>query len=119
MITARDVARQLGISASKVYGLFSAGILPGFRIGRSVRFDPSDIQTYIESCRSTGTPETSAGASRSTVALRASGIDLANYFQRAGLKPKLTRTTARKARDSGQLRLVGLPLPRPAPLGSV
>ena len=53
MLTAAQVAAQLGISARKVYDLHADGQLRGFRFGRAVRFEPAVVQEYIESCRST------------------------------------------------------------------
>jgi excisionase family DNA binding protein len=106
MITAAEAAKQLGISARMVYDLFHAGRLAGFKIGRAVRFDPADIETFRQSCRSPGTPATSAGGTTSTVTLKAADTDLSAYFRKAGLKPKLTRTTGGKAPGSMPLRLV-------------
>ena len=106
MIAAAEAARMLGVSARMVYDLFNRGALPGFRIGRAVRFDPADVETYRQSCRSTGTPATSAGASNSTVTLQVGGTELLDCFRAAGVRPKLTRSSARKAPASTPLRLV-------------
>ena len=106
MLTATVVASMLGLSPRAVYELHAAGRLPGYRFGRAVRFDPADVETFRLSCRSAGTPATNAGATNSTVSLKVAGTGLADYFQKAGLKPKLTRSTARKAADSTPLRLV-------------
>ena len=106
MLTAKEAGALLGISARMVYELFASGKLTGYRIGRAVRFDRCDIEDFRLSCRSAGTPETSAGGSSSTVTWAARDTDLAAYFQRAGVKPRLTRTTAAKARGSTPLRLV-------------
>lgn len=106
MLTAAEVATQLGLSPRAVYELHASGRLPGYRFGRAVRFEAADVETFRLSCRSAGTPETSAGATNSTVSLKVAGTGLADYFQKAGLKPKLTRSTARKADASTPLRLV-------------
>jgi excisionase family DNA binding protein len=108
MLKAAAVAQQLGISQRAVYDLAAGGRLACYRLGPdggAVRFDQADVDTYKASCRSAGTPETSAGASSSTATFKASATGLLAYFQRAGVKPRLTPTTGRKAGASTQLRL--------------
>jgi excisionase family DNA binding protein len=108
MLNAAAVALQLGISRRAVYDLAKRGHLACHRLGvggGAVRFAPDDIEAYLQSCRSAGTPETSAGATNSTVSLRAADTDLAGYFQKAGVKPKLTPTTERSRGGSTRLRL--------------
>ena len=108
LLDATEVARRLGIKRSAVYALAASGRLICYRVGASggaVRFHPDDLTNYLQSCRSAGTPETSAGATSSTVTLKAGGTGLLGYFQRAGVKPKLTHSTAPKAPGSTLLRL--------------
>lgn len=52
LLRARDVAERLSISASAVYRLAEIGDLPCVRIGAAVRFDPADVDRYIERHRS-------------------------------------------------------------------
>src|SRR5574343_2101752 len=105
MLTAAAVARQLGISARTVYALAESGTLACYRFGSAVRFDPADVEAYRASCRSAGTPATSAGASSWTAAFKAAATDLAACFRAAGVRPRLTPTTAPKAPASTRLRL--------------
>ena len=105
MLTAAEVAAILGLKPRTVYDLHASGALTGYRFGRAVRFEPEDVERYRESCRSHGTSESSAGALRSTVTSRAVVSELQSCFQRAGVKPKLTRSTDRKARASTPLEL--------------
>lgn len=51
LLTVRDVAEWLRIPVKSVYNLFERGELPGFKIGRLVRFYPSDITMYLSSLR--------------------------------------------------------------------
>ena len=97
MLTAKQVAEQLGISARLVYDLAARGELPVYRIASALRFDPQDVEAYRASCRSVGTRGTSAGGSSSTVTLRGAAPDILACFRRAGVKPRLTSSTAKKA----------------------
>lgn len=106
MLTASAVAATLGIGRSTVYDLARRGELPSYRFGDALRFDPADVEVYRASCRSAGTRATSAGATNSTASLIVSGTALAAYFRKAGLEPKLTRTTEKRGRGSAQLQLV-------------
>ena len=42
-----QVAELLGISEKKVYHLAAAGVLPSFRVGKAVRFDPQDLADWL------------------------------------------------------------------------
>lgn len=46
-LTVPDVAALLNISARQVYKLASGGNIPCFRIGGSVRFDPSEFAAWL------------------------------------------------------------------------
>ena len=105
MLTAAEVAVILGLKPRTVYDLHASGALTGYRFGRAVRFEPQDVERYRASCRSHGTNETSAGVTSSTVTSKAVVTELLSCFQKAGVKPKLTRSTGRKARDSTPLEL--------------
>lgn len=108
-LTASEVAPMLGLSRRAVYQLASTGLLPCYRVGAgrgAVRFNPNDVQEYLDSCRSAGTSATSAGGMSSTATFKAAATGLLSYFQRAGVRPKLTPSTAPKAPGSTPLRLV-------------
>jgi excisionase family DNA binding protein len=48
LVSARDAAKLLAISERTLWSLTAAGEIPVVRIGRSVRYDPRDLQTWIE-----------------------------------------------------------------------
>jgi len=53
LLTARQVAGLLGVSASTVLDWFEAGRLPGFKLnGRAVRFRESEVEAWLEAQRS-------------------------------------------------------------------
>jgi excisionase family DNA binding protein len=49
MLTAAQVAAMLGMSPTFVRGELAAGRLVGYRFGRALRFDPSDVEAYRQS----------------------------------------------------------------------
>lgn len=52
LLTARQVAELLGLSASTVLDWFEAGKLPGFRLnGRAVRFRRTEVLEWLEQQR--------------------------------------------------------------------
>ena len=51
LVTARQLAEVLGLSASTVLDMWERGELPGFKIGRAVRFRPSEVEAWLEGCR--------------------------------------------------------------------
>lgn len=94
MLTAKEVAALLGLSARKVYELASSGKLPSYRFGDAVRFDPVDVEAFKASCRVVVRPAASLGLSSAPVnlSLRNADDDLQAYFRRRGVtggkKPK-------------------------------
>jgi excisionase family DNA binding protein len=106
MMKASQVAESLGLAKRTVYELHATGKLAGYRFGSAVRFDPTDVETFRTSCRSAGTPETSAGATNLTASLKAADSGLAAYFQKAGVKPRPTPSTAKSRAASTRLQLV-------------
>lgn len=107
MMSAKQVAVELGISARMVYDLHHGGRLVGYRFGRVVRFDESTVSAYKESCKcqSVSTNATSAGASNLTALLKDEGSALASYFRKVGVKPRLKSSTAKNRRASTPLQL--------------
>jgi excisionase family DNA binding protein len=52
LLTARQVAEVLGMSAAWVLDRFEAGELPGFKLsGRAVRFRASEVAAWLEGKR--------------------------------------------------------------------
>jgi excisionase family DNA binding protein len=112
-IPASKAAKMLGISVRAMYALGATGQVPTYRIGRAVRFLPSDVEGFFRKCLSGGAQGTRGGGLSSTVTMKAAGTGLASYFRKAGVEPKLTPTTGKKARDF-PLSLVALPERNPS-----
>jgi excisionase family DNA binding protein len=54
MLTVQDIAQQLRVSSSLVYGLISAGKIPCHRIGRgrgAIRVRRDDLDRFLDGCR--------------------------------------------------------------------
>ncbi len=51
LLTVQDVAQRLNVPVSWVYAQSEAGMLPSFKCGRYVRFDPRAIDAYLEAQR--------------------------------------------------------------------
>jgi excisionase family DNA binding protein len=52
LLTPEQVAAALGRHPKTVLNLFNRGELPGNKLGsRTVRFDPADVQAYIDAHR--------------------------------------------------------------------
>lgn len=47
LLKSKEAAFLLGISTRKLWGLAVSREIPSIRIGRSVRYDPGDLQAYI------------------------------------------------------------------------
>jgi len=57
LLTAREVGELVGLSTESVLRRYRAGAIPGFRLGSNVlRFAPSEIAAWLESCRRATTP---------------------------------------------------------------
>jgi excisionase family DNA binding protein len=46
-----EVARRLRMSRSNVYHLAGIGALPSIKFGKAVRFDPADVDRFIQDHR--------------------------------------------------------------------
>jgi excisionase family DNA binding protein len=51
LVTVDEVAHVLNVDRRRVYVLRDAGLLPGFAIGRSIRFAPSAVLDLLVSCQ--------------------------------------------------------------------
>ena len=49
--TVKNLADKLAITPLTVYRLVEQGKLPAVRIGRSIRFQPGDIEAFLETVR--------------------------------------------------------------------
>lgn len=54
LLSADQTGRLLGVTVRTLYTLSQRGELPCIKIGRSVRYDPRDIDQYIQRNKSTG-----------------------------------------------------------------
>ncbi len=57
LMTVKEVARRLRVSASLVYQLVDSGRLGCHRIGNgrgAIRIRPEDVASYLQSCRKEG-----------------------------------------------------------------
>lgn len=48
MLKVKDVAKKFGVSRQTIYEWRKNGLLPSFNIGRSVYFNPDEVQKRIE-----------------------------------------------------------------------
>jgi excisionase family DNA binding protein len=51
IVTAKEVGQYLKLTESTIYKLASSGEIPGFRIGKSWRFDMEEIIQSINSAK--------------------------------------------------------------------
>jgi excisionase family DNA binding protein len=51
MLSVKDTAKRLGISASKLYALVAARTISFYRVGGKILFAEADIDAYLASCR--------------------------------------------------------------------
>jgi len=49
LIKASEVARRLDVKPFRVYELVRGDLIPHVRLGRTVRFDPNKLQSWIDS----------------------------------------------------------------------
>ena len=57
LLTAAELADHLALSTSTVLDWFEAGRLPGFKLGRVVRFRESEVVDWLEAQRVGPQPE--------------------------------------------------------------
>jgi excisionase family DNA binding protein len=105
LLTAREAADRLKLSARKVYALASSGELACHRFGASVRFDTADLDAYKTACRSPATTR-AAGSTSLTASLPDGEHALTAYFQKAGRAPRRKPSTSGKPQGSTKLQLV-------------
>jgi len=53
IVTAKEVGQYLKLTESTIYKLASVGEIPGFKIGKSWRFDMDEILKRIKSIKNT------------------------------------------------------------------
>ncbi len=53
LLTPREAAKRLGICEKTLWTLTNRGRMRSVKIGRSVRYDPADLNQWIESAKTT------------------------------------------------------------------
>ncbi|QOV90661.1 helix-turn-helix domain-containing protein [Humisphaera borealis] len=56
LLSSREAAAFLGVSARTLWTLADQRQLPAVRIGRLVRFDPADLRDFIDRAKGVKTP---------------------------------------------------------------
>jgi excisionase family DNA binding protein len=54
LLDAKAVAERLGVPTTWVLESARSGAMPCVRLGRYVRFDPADVEAWLESCKQPG-----------------------------------------------------------------
>ena len=67
LLTAGELAERLALSTATVLDWFEAGRLPGFKLGRVVRFRESEVLAWLEAQR-VGRPTVGASSRPEAVA---------------------------------------------------
>jgi excisionase family DNA binding protein len=49
--TVKTLAEKLSVKPLTIYRLIANGKLPAMKIGRSIRFDPADIDAFLQTVR--------------------------------------------------------------------
>jgi hypothetical protein len=96
LITAKVAAAIMGISAGAVYDLAAPrGPLPCYRFGGALRFDPADVDVYMQSCRCEPITRIKMSWPLPTKNLKAllpgEESDLLKLFRRDGIDPAKTK----------------------------
>lgn len=55
-LRARDLAEMFAVTQQHIYKLAALGIIPCFRIGTAVRFDPGTVAEWLRQSKSSGFP---------------------------------------------------------------
>ncbi len=51
LLTPGELAEILNVSAKTIYQMAELNIIPSLKIGGSVRFNPTDISAWLETCK--------------------------------------------------------------------
>lgn len=51
MLTVKQVAQRLAVSAKSVYAAISRGELAAYRVAGAIRIAPADLDAYLTRCR--------------------------------------------------------------------
>jgi excisionase family DNA binding protein len=64
LVTVQEAARYLAVSISTLYGWVWQRRVPFVKIGRALRFDPRDLETFVEANKQSPRQEISRSGSR-------------------------------------------------------
>jgi excisionase family DNA binding protein len=53
-LKARDLAEMFGVTQQHIYKLAALGVIPSFRVGSAVRFDPGTVAEWLRRRMSSG-----------------------------------------------------------------
>jgi excisionase family DNA binding protein len=98
MLTAAQVAERLGVSRRLVYDLAARGVLPSYRFEGAVRFEPADVEAYIQASKVVRPSRLEIPVTpgpKLNVREPGEESELAQFFRSAGVKPKLAPSTSR------------------------
>jgi len=51
LVRPRDAARMLALSERTLWSMTRAGLLPCVRVGKSVRYDPTDLAAWVQGAK--------------------------------------------------------------------
>ncbi len=98
LLTARQVAEELAVSQSMVYALAARGEIPAVRIGTALRFEPADVEAFVQASKIPAAVKPSAANAGRPANVRPSAPDIMDCFRRAGVKPRLEKPARGNAR---------------------
>ncbi|RXY99966.1 substrate-binding domain-containing protein [Fictibacillus sp. S7] len=87
--TIEEVADRLRVSKLTIYDLIKKGELPAYRVGRQMRIDDQDLETYKNSSKTVQKPQKSQEPPLNREQLVISGQDMVLDFLGKHLEPKL------------------------------
>ena len=47
LVNVHEAAKLLGVCTQTLYQKFEGGHLPGYRVGRAIRFDPQELRAFF------------------------------------------------------------------------
>jgi len=66
LLTIRDVSERLRIKRSTLYAWAEQGCIPHLKLGRLIRFDPDEIESWLQTHRQDPAPEPTPRKRRSS-----------------------------------------------------
>jgi excisionase family DNA binding protein len=89
ILTAREAAEYLRVPLRTFYYLVQQGRIARYTISpRVTRYEQDDLDAFLKSCRTISISKSNVTVLRSTERLTDASTELADYFQKAGIKLK-------------------------------